>query len=70
MTRRVVLQHTDGSLAGMCQIWGTLEDLAEMFNPALLPADVTIPDGPRFIRCSLVKVEPTYVLYREVTPIA
>ncbi len=54
----------------MCQIWGTLEDLAEMFNPALLPADVTIPDGPRFIRCSLVKVEPTYVLYREVTPIA
>lgn len=65
MTRRIVLQRSNGTLAGMCQIQGTVEDLGPMFNPLLLPSEVTIPSGPEMVVCQLVAVEPTYILYRE-----
>lgn len=36
-----------------------------MFDPLLLPSEVTIPAGPDMVVCMLVSVEPSYILYRE-----
>lgn len=65
MTRRIVLQRSNGTLAGLCQIQGSVEDLGPMFNPMLLPAEVVIPSGQEMVTCILVRVEPSYILYRE-----
>lgn len=65
MTRRLVLQRSNGTLAGICQIQGTVEALGPMFDPLLLPSEVTIPAGPDMVVCMLVSVEPSYILYRE-----
>lgn len=64
MTKRLVLQQTNGARAGLRHLLGTTDDLpAGATLPSFLPA-VRFSDheGP----CSLVTVTPRYVLYREI----
>lgn len=63
--KRVVLQHA----SGLTQILGTTDGLMESFNVASLPAMLPEVDlGTHVNGCSLIRVTPRYVLYREFMP--
>lgn len=64
---RVVLEHTQGARAGMCQILGTLDQVKVDLGVGELPS--YIPDinfGDRVNGASLVAAKRSYVLYREL----
>lgn len=66
MSRRVVLEHVGGTLAGMCELVGLEAQLGREMVAADVPAMVTlITSGGKLLTCNLVRVEPTYVLFRE-----
>lgn len=69
MTKRVVLEHRIGALAGMCQILGTDVQLAEKLQSTTLPGVLDPVDfGDHQGACGLAKVTPRYILYLEITP--
>lgn len=67
MIKRIVLEYTLGIYKGLRQILGTDDQLKEKFNTADLPSFVgdvqllTHKSG-----CSLIRVKPRYILYREL----
>jgi hypothetical protein len=67
MERRVVLEHAGGTLAGQVQIVGLEAQLGRELVAADIPSFVTlVTHGGRLLTCGLVRVEPTYVLFREM----
>lgn len=66
--KRIVVQHTQGPLAGLWRIMGRTSDL-KAGKPGPLPHFVEPVD---FLdhqgACSLVRSKPRYVLYRELMP--
>lgn len=64
---RVVLEHTQGSWAGILQILGTVEQVKESMQVAELPSYIAdINFGDRTNGASLVTMKRSYVLYREI----
>ena len=63
LPKRIVLQHTVGPLAGLFRIVGTNEGFPDGLPPACVDGvDLIDHEGT----CSLLKVKPRYLLYREV----
>jgi hypothetical protein len=65
--RRIVLHHTQGSLAGLWQILGTEADLQAHLNTSDLPnvlTGLTFPDGHTGT-ATLIALTPHMVQYRE-----
>ena len=68
MVKRIVLQYTSGPYRDLWQIVGTENQLPTLPHTSALPPfldNVTFLDQ-RQGACSLVRVKPRYVLYREV----
>jgi hypothetical protein len=70
MTKRLVLEHRVGALAGLSQILGTDDQLSEKLQTTKLPSLLDpVNFGDHMGMCGLAKVTPRYILYREiVTP--
>lgn len=66
-TKRVVLLHCRGALAGLFQIQGCTDQLPN-FETTLPPFVDNLNFGNHQGSASLVTVKPRFVLYRENTP--
>lgn len=66
MTRRIVLEHATGTLAGVCQILGTEASLTALFNPESLPKTVILRMGGEPVTCIFVRNTDRSVVYREL----
>ena len=67
---RVVIEHTQGTRAGLHQILGTVDQVKADMQVAELPGFIAdISFGDRINSASLVGINRSYVLYRElITP--
>lgn len=65
-SRRVVLQHASGRLAGVCEILGSADALSSLFNPDALAPTITVNVRGRRLGCRLTSVTPHCVVYREI----
>lgn len=69
ITRRIVLQQTQGKHKGLWWIMGTDDELLDPEGTVTLPDFVEHVDvGDHEASCSLISAKPRYVLYREVMP--
>ncbi len=70
MNKRIILEYTSGAYRGLRQIVGTEDQLRTRLTPEVteLPSFI---EGANFIEgrtgsCSLIRVKPRYILYREL----
>lgn len=66
-TKRIVLKHTTGALAGLHRIMGTTDQLQPDFMPPSYVTEVDFIDH-KAPGC-LVKVTNRFILYQELPPI-
>ncbi len=66
MTRRIVLEHATGTLAGVCQILGTYDQIAPMYDPKNVPTSLNLVRQGTPLTAVLVKSTPREVRYREL----